>query len=295
MQKTSHFNLKTYLILFAGVFALSTSAIFVKTAAAPSSVTALYRLFFAGAVLFPFFLFRKDSHAEMKTIRPKQWLQIISAGACLALHYVLWFESLNYTSTASSIVLVCLQPFFSLGLERFVSKKRICPTALIGCAVALCGSVIIGFGDFQISGKSLFGDVLAFVAAGVIALYFFVGQSVRKEISAVTYSVWSYFASAAVLVVYALLRGDALVGYSLQTWGSFVGLAVIATIGGQFVFNLLLKNVPASAVTMSILGEPIGTCILAYFLLGETIAPRQFLGIGIIMLGMVLFFRSKKE
>ena len=290
MQKT-----KTYLILFAGVFALSTSAIFVKNAAAPSSVTAFYRLFFAGAVLFPFFLFRKDCRAEVKTIRPRQWAQIISAGLFLALHYVLWFESLNYTSTASSIVLVCLQPFFSLGLERFVDGKKIPPMALVGCAAALCGSAVIGFGDFQISGRSLFGDVLAFVAAGVIALYFFVGQSVRKEISAVTYSVWSYFASAAILLVYAALRKDALGGYSLQTWGSFAGLALIATIGGQFVFNLLLKNVPASAVTMSILGEPVGTCILAYFLLGETIKPQQFVGIAIIMLGMLIFFRSKKE
>ena len=33
-------NLKTYLILFGGVFALSTSAIFVKLADAPSGVTA---------------------------------------------------------------------------------------------------------------------------------------------------------------------------------------------------------------------------------------------------------------
>lgn len=288
-------NLKTYLILFAGVFALSTSAIFVKTAAAPSSVTALYRLFFAGLVLFPFFIFRKDCRAELKALRPKQWTQILSAGACLALHYVLWFESLKYTSTASSIVLVSLQPLFSLALDRFASKKHVKPTALIGCAIALCGSAIIGFGDFRISGESLFGDVLAFVAAGVIALYFFVGQSVRKEISAVTYSVWSYFASALVLAAYAFLRGDALVGYSLQTWGSFAGLAVIATVGGQFVFNLLLKNVPASAVTMSILAEPIGTCILAYFLLGETVKPQQFVGIAVIMFGMVLFFSSKKE
>lgn len=283
-------KLKTYLILFVGVFALSTSAIFVRSADAPSSVIAFYRLGLAALTLMPFFLFRRESRAEVGTIRRKQWAQIVSAGAFLSLHYVLWFESLNFTSIASSTVLVSLQPLFSLGLERFVSKKKIRPTALIGCAIALCGCVIIGAGDFQISGKGLLGDVLAFVAAGVIALYFFVGESVRKEISAVTYSALSYSVSAVLLCVYILLRGDSFGGYSGQTWWAFIGLALICTIGGQFVFNLLLKNVPASAVTMSILGEPIGTCILAWLILHESISFRQFLGIAVIMGGMIVFF-----
>ena len=284
------YNIKTYMILFGGVFALSTSAIFVKIAEAPSPVIAFYRLLIAGLVLLPVFLLSKNSRSEIKTINGRQWGQIVSAGLFLALHYVLWFESLNYTSVASSTVIVCLQPLFSLGLERFVSKKKIKRTAMIGCVIALVGCVVIGFGDFQISGKSLIGDILAFVAAGVISMYFFVGESVRKSISAVTYSVSSYLVSSIILLAYILMRGDALTGYTGQTWGAFIGLALVSTIGGQFVFNLLLKKVPASAVTMSILGEPIGTCILAYFILHESMVLQQFIGIVIIMAGMGIFF-----
>ena len=177
---------KTYLILFGGVFALSTSAIFVKIADAPSAVIAFYRLLMAGMVLLPFFLLRGESRAELHTLRPKEWRQIVSAGLFLALHYVLWFESLKFTSIASSTVIVCLQPLFSLGLDRLVHKRAISPTALIGCVIALAGCVVIGMGDFRISGDSLLGDILAFVASGVIALYFFVGESVRKGTSAVT-------------------------------------------------------------------------------------------------------------
>ena len=161
--------------------------------------------------------------------------------------------------------------------------------------VALCGSFVIGFGDFQISGMSLVGDVLALVAAAVIAMYFFVGQKVRQEVSAVTYSVLGYFTSAAVLLVYTLLVGESFVGYSGQTWRSFLGLAVICTIGGQFIFNLLLKKVPASAVTMSILGEPIGTCILAYLILHETIGLQQLAGIVVIFAGLTMFFVEPRK
>ena len=289
-EEIMSYNIKTYMILFGGVFALSTSAIFVKIAEAPSPVIAFYRLLIAGLVLLPVFLLSKNSRSEIKTINGRQWGQIVSAGLFLALHYVLWFESLNYTSVASSTVIVCLQPLFSLGLERFVSKKKIKRTAMIGCVIALVGCVVIGFGDFQISGKSLIGDILAFVAAGVISMYFFVGESVRKSISAVTYSVSSYLVSSIILLAYILMRGDALTGYTGQTWGAFIGLALVSTIGGQFVFNLLLKKVPASAVTMSILGEPIGTCILAYFILHESMVLQQFIGIVIIMAGMGIFF-----
>ena len=279
-------NIKTYLILFGGVFALSTSAIWVRLAGAPSGVTAFYRLGITAAVLLPFFLLSKSCRAEVKALRRGQWLEIAAAGAFLALHYLLWFESLDYTSIASSTVIVSLQPLFSIVLERVLLKSCFRPAALVGCGIALLGSAIIGFGDFQISGLSLLGDILAFVAAG----YYFLGQTIRKEVSALTYSVLAYLASAVVLLAYTLVRGEPLAGYSGETWLAFVGIALIATVGGQFVFNLLLKQLPASAVTMSILGEPIGTCILAYLFLHESISARQLLGIVTIIGGLSVYF-----
>lgn len=283
-------NLKTYLILFGGVLAISTAAIWVKLADAPASTMAFYRLFIAAVVLLPFLLLNKHCINELKSIQKRQVLQIAAAGFFLALHYVLWFESLNFTSTASSTVIVCLQPLFSLAIERFIVKKRIPPTAMVGCIIALSGCFIIGFGDFQIGGKSLLGDILAFIAAGIIALYFFIGENIRKEMSAITYSTTCYFVSAIILVVYILIKKDPFVGYGQITWIAFFGIALIATVGGQFVFNLLLKKLPASAVTMSIVGEPIGTCILAYLILHETITFQQFVGIVVILLGIMIFF-----
>lgn len=283
-------GIKTYIILFGGVFALSTSAIFVKTADAPSAVIAFYRLLTAGLILAPFLIFSPSHREEVRNLDRGRWTRIALAGLLLALHYCMWFESLNLTSVASSTVLVSLQPLFSIAYERIWGGNRVTPMALAGCLVALVGSFIIGSGDFSISGMALVGDIVAFLAAGVIALYFFVGGEVRKNTSAVTYSVLSYAVSTVCLCAYMLIRGNAFLGYSTATWLSFAGIAIISTIGGQFVFNLLLKDIPSSAVTMSILGEPIGTCILAYFLLNEVIMPRQFLGIAVIMIGMTMFY-----
>lgn len=288
-------GIKTYGILFLGVLALSTSAIFVKLADAPSAVIAFYRLLLAALVLLPFLLLNQNARRELTGLTRQQAGRIGAAGFLLAAHYVLWFESLRFTSTASSTVIVCLQPLFSLALEKFVQKKRIRRTALPGCLIALAGCFIIGLGDLRISGQSLLGDVLAFVAAGVIALYYFVGENVRKEMSALPYSTAAYLVSAGVLLLYILLLRQPLGGFDRQTWLSFAGIALVATIGGQFIFNLLLKKLPASAVTMGILGEPVGTCLLAWLILGEGMSLQQLIGMAVIMVGMAIFFLPEKQ
>ena len=83
--------------------------------------------------------------------------------------------------------------------------------------------------------------------------------------------------------------------YSASTWWSLVGLAVIATIFGQTIFNWLLKWLSTTVISMSILGETIGTCILAYFILDEMISVQQGIGIVVILLGLALFLLQQRK
>ena len=283
---------RVYGILFLGVFALSSSAIFVRLSQAPSSITAFYRMLFTVAALFPLLICSKKERQELKDWSVKEWLMASLSGAIVAADYVIWFESLRFTSVASSTVLVALQPLFSILFGYLLLSEKADRSQLIGCAIAIVGSVIIGGGDLMISGKALFGDLLALLAAALIPLYFLIGQVIRQKRSAVTYSVVSYGASTIVLLLYALMKGDPFAGYPAGTWWSLIGLAVIATVGGQFVFTLLLRKIPATAVTMSILGEPVGTIILAFFLLGERINLQQFIGIVMILAGLWIAARK---
>lgn len=284
-----------YLTLFLGVFALSTSAIFVKLAAAPSSITAFYRLFFALLFLLPLLLLDKASWQDLRSLSKRQWQTGLLSGLFLAIHYILWFESLNYTSVASSTVIVTLQPLFSFVGSYFLFKERFSTGAIISSIVALIGSFIIAWGDFQISMQALYGDLLAFIAAGFITAYFFIGQHMRQKLAVVPYSILGYAASAFFLAVYALSQQLSFIDYSQSTWTAFLGIAFISTILGQMLLNWLLKWLSTSVISMSILGETIGTCILAYFILGEIITLRQ--GIGIIVtlfgLGLFMFYKNK--
>ncbi|PDY46853.1 DMT family transporter [Bacillus pseudomycoides] len=285
----------SYVILFFGVFALSTSAIFVKLADAPAVITAFYRIFFATIMLVPFLLISKKNRNELYSLSKKQWALGLLSGIFLAVHYVLWFESLHYTSVASSTVIVTLQPLFSMVGGYFLFKERFGKGAVVGCFIAIAGSIVIGWQDFQISGQALFGDILAFIAAGVITAYFFVGQHVRKKLSLVPYSVISYGSSALFLGMFAFSQKASFFNYSAQTWWSFIGLAFIATILGQTIFNWLLKWLSTSVISMSILGETIGTCILAYYILDEAISLQQGIGIVLILIGLTLFLLQPKK
>lgn len=284
----------SYCILFFGVFALSTSAIFVKLADAPAAIIAFYRLFFAALILLPLLLFNQNNRSELKTITRRQWGFGFISGLFLAAHYVLWFESLQYTSVASSTVIVTLQPLFSMIGGYFLFKERFTRGAVIGCLIAISGSIVIGWQDFKISGEALYGDILAFIAAGIITAYFFISQYVRKDLSLIPYSIISYGSSACFLGVFAYMQNESFIHYSMQTWLYFFGLAFIATILGQTIFNWLLKWMSATAISMSILGETIGTCILAYFILNETISLQQGLGITVIFIGLALFLMQPK-
>lgn len=284
-----------YIALFIGVFALSTSAIFVRLADAPSAIIAFYRLFFTALMLLPFLVFNKSAKSELKSLSKKDWLIGALSGVFLSMHYVLWFESLRFTSVASSTVIVTLQPLFSIVGGFFIFKERIGKKAIFGSFIAIVGCMIIGWGDFQISSEALFGDILAFVAAGIITAYFFVGQHLRKRLSAIPYSLIGYVSSSIFLAIYAYMQGASFVDYSPKTWQMFIGLAFVATILGQFIFNWLLKWLSTTVISMSIMGETIGAVVLSYFILNEAITLKQGVGIFIILLGIGIFLYNNRS
>ena len=284
-----------YIILFAAVFFLSSSAIFAKLAEAPSGIIAFYRLLFAALALLPALLLRREERDQLLQLAGSKLLLGIASGFVLALHYVLWFESLKFTSVASSVVLVTLQPLFTILGSFILWRERCSAAAMWGCLLAIGGSIVIGWGDFAISWRAFLGDILALVAAAVIAGYFLIGQEVRKSLAAIPYSVLGYSSGAFFLGLYSWACGDAFVGYSTNTWLDFLGLAFVATILGQVIFNWLLKWLAATVISMSILGETVGTCILSFFILGEVPTLQQFAGILMILLGIgiLLYYKDR--
>lgn len=283
------------IFLLIGVMALSASAIFVKLADAPSSIMAFYRIFLSFCVIFILTISKKDTRKELLSLSKKEIILGIISGISLALHYFLWFQSLNLTSVASSTVIVTLQPLFAFVAGYLFFKERYTKLAVLGFIIAVIGSVIIGWGDFQLSSRALIGDLLAFISAGFISTYFIIGQYTRARLSAFSWITLTYFFAFIFLGILSLIMKIPFTGYSLNTWLNIFGITLISTLLGQVIFTWLLKYFPATVISMTILGEAVGTCILGYFILHETVSLKQFIGIVVILFGIGLFLWEKRK
>ncbi|MGE7915145.1 DMT family transporter [Lysinibacillus xylanilyticus] len=282
-----------YIPIFIGVVSVSLSAILVKLANAEAGVIAFYRMLFSVLLMAPLFFWKYTN--EVKQLRIRDWLFSSIAGIFLAFHFILWFESLNYTSVASSTVLVTLQPLFAFAGTYFFFKEEITVKTIIAGAIAIIGSVLISWGDFKVSGTAFYGDMLALIACVLVTAYFLFGQDVRKRLSLVTYTMIVYVVSTITLFIYVLIKGESFGPYSIMDWIWFILLAIVPNLFGHTLFNWSIKYVSTNVVSIAMLFEPIGAAILALVIFKEYLIATQIIGGFIVIVGILLFIVDEKK
>ena len=276
-----------------GVLSVSMSAIFVKLANAESAVIAFYRMFFSVLIMSPLFFLKY--RGEIKQLHKKDWIFSTIAGVFLAFHFILWFESLNYTSVASSTVLVTLQPLFAFIGTYIFFKEKVSLQSIVAGSIAIAGSFLISWGDFRVSGSALYGDFLALIACALITGYLLFGQDVRQRLSLITYTMVVYSVSTICLFVYVLIMGQSFGPYKTSDWFLFILLALIPNLLGHTLFNWALKWVSTNTISIAILLEPVGAAALAYFVFAEKLMVSQLVGGLVVLSGISLFIIDIKK
>ena len=282
------------IMIVVGVLGISMSSIFVKYSQAPSAVTAAWRLLWTVLLLTPVVLGKKPVRQELvQTPKKLMWLSILS-GLFLAIHFVLWFESLQHTSVASSTTIVCTEVVWvCLGFCLFL-KGRLSWKAIAAIGVTLFGSVLIAFSDSG-SGGQLYGDILALLAAIAVAVYTLIGRVVREKLSTTVYTYMVYTACAAVLVITCATQGSSLFAYGWSAVIVGLLLAVFSTILGHSIFSWCLKYFSPAFVSASKLCEPVVAAIMAGFLFGELPGWLQAIGGGLILGGVLWYSRIEAK
>jgi drug/metabolite transporter (DMT)-like permease len=307
MHQTSPSRLVLTLGLIGGVLAVSTASILIKYAqeSVPSLVIAAYRLTIASLVLAPVALTR--GRGELRSLsRPDVRLALLS-GAFLALHFASWISSLEFTSVASSVVLVTTTPLWVALLSPLVLHERISRAIIVGMILALAGGILVGvsdsctwngglhcpaLGDF-VRGEAFLGNFLALFGAWMAAGYILVGRRLRAHMSLIPYVFLVYGMAAIVEIVIMLSAGLPAFGYPPQAYFWMIILALVPQLIGHSSFNWALAYLPASFVSIALLGEPIGSIILAYFLLDQTPGVLNLVGCGLILGG--IFIASRRN
>ena len=290
--------------LLAGISAASTAAIFIRFAqheGAASIVIAAMRLIIASLCLAPFTLTRYRS--ELCRLSRKEWLLALLSGFFLALHFATWITSLEFTNVASSLVLVSTTPLWVGLLAPLVLHERLGMAAMVGLLLAMTGGVIVGLSDACtlqagslscpmlvtfIGGKAFLGDFLALIGAWMAAGYLLVGRKLRAKMELVPYIFVVYGMAAVVLMVIMVGMRETPLGLPPLAYLWFALLAFIPQLFGHSTFNWALKYLPASFVSVTLLGEPVGSTVLAYFIFQETPGWVKIGGAVLIMVGIWL-------
>jgi len=287
----SNLIIRPYLGLATGIVAVSFASIFIRLAEAPSLVIAASRLTIASLILAPMAIIR--SREELRALTRADVRLALLSGLFLGLHFATWISSLEYTSVASSVVFVSTSPIFVGLASHFLLRERVSPKMFVGIAVAVLGGMIIGYGDFGLGVRELFGDLLAIAGAVAVSGYWLVGRKLRRQLSLLPYIFLVYATAAAFMIVLCLATGHSFSGYPRQTYLMFFLLAVVPQIIGHSSFNWALKYLPATFVVVSTLGEPIGSTILAHFILNEVPTLAKIGGGVLILAGIYVASRAE--
>jgi len=282
---------RPYLVLTLGILTVSWAAILIRIAAAPALVTGAYRLALASFILAPLALWRNGE--QLRHLNGRDLRLLLASGVFLGLHFATWFSSLAYTSVASSVVLESTTPLFVGLAARFLLKERVSSPMFGGIVLAALGGIIIGWGDFRISGQALWGDFLAIGGAITVSAYFLIGRNLRRHLSLLTYVMPTYGVAALVLSVAVLLSGQKFWGYPVRSNLMFLLLAIGPQIIGHSSLNWALRYLSPTFVAATVLGEPIGSTILAYLILQEAPSTSKVLGGAIILVGIYICSRAE--
>ncbi|MBR3120358.1 MULTISPECIES: DMT family transporter [Oceanobacillus] len=291
MQEEVKSNKKIGIPLVVSIIAISFSAIFVKWSDAPATISSMYRMWFASILLLPFVWKRRK---EFLLISKRDIFLLMFSGLFLALHFALWFGSLQLTTVASSTIILTLQPIVALIGGFLIYKERTSIPALLTVGIAVIGAVMVGWGDFGLSREAVLGDILSFLSVIAVVGYLLIGQNVVRKLSHWIYSFCVFLFASITLTIYNLIAGISLSGYESREWGIFLLLAVIPTIS-HVINNWLLNFVNTTTISMSILGEPVGATALAVLLLGERVNGMQVAGGAVVLIGVFFFLIQQKK
>ena len=287
----------SWVVPVVAMFAYAWAAILIRWAGEASPfVIAFYRMAIATVVWAPFYALPTRDSAPVRPTR-RQWGLMVLAGLMLCLHFATWISSLRYTTVSSSVFLILTQPFMVAIAAHFILRERLGRMHMAAFALTLAGSLLIFGGDFRLGREYLFGDLLALIGAMAAGGYLLCARLVRGEdhsgepgIPLQRYLPPVYAVSAVGLGLLALLHGDSFGPFSHQTWLALLALGLVPTVIGHSLLNWSMRYLSALAVNISLVGEPIGASLLAWFLLHEAPSDGLLAGSPLLVLAVVLVF-----
>jgi drug/metabolite transporter (DMT)-like permease len=273
------------------LFAVSTSGPLMAATAVPAQAIAFWRNAMAAGVLLPVALVTCRQELRALDRRERRWALL--AGVLLAAHFGTWIPALDYTSVASATALVATQPVWA----ALLSGLRGAPVGRpvwIGIGVAISGALLLTGVDLSLSGRALFGDALAIAGGAFAAAYMVAGAEVRRSVSTTTYTFLCYSTCALVMLPVCLIGRQALAGYEAEDWLKLLAITAGAQLLGHSLFNVVLRSISPTVLSLTILLEIPGAALIAAVFLDQTPPLLAVPAAVLLIAGLALVIRATR-
>ncbi|MBU0517377.1 DMT family transporter [bacterium] len=274
------------------VVALSFPAIFIRFANSDPLAISFLRFFFVSLLLWPIAGWKVPAAWRLLDVKDR-W-RVVSAGIFLGIHMYFWVTAVNTTTIASAAFLIMTQPLIVAAVGHFVLKERIDKWIAWAMGLTLLGAALINGGDLQIGARYLWGDLLAIVGAAFAGFYLLAGRSVRQKIDILPYITLVYSVAAGILLPVCLIVGTPLFSLTQGAYFWIVMLALVPTLIGHSTFNWALRYLKAFTVNISIVVEPIGATLMAWFFFREQPSMMLYPGAALLIAALYLAFKGDR-
>lgn len=282
---------KALLFIALGVLLLGTGPMFVKYVQANGVLVSFYRLAFAAGLLSLPAVFMKPA-SEQLLPRGRGLYWGVLGGLVLALNLSLWCSALNYTSASAVTLLDNTAPVWVGLIGWLLLGEKQSGRFWLGLLVAIAGAgLMIGWDVVNGSTRQITGNLIG-VASGIsYAVYVLITKEARRYMSSLRYTWIETISGAAGLLIIALFAGlfkQTLPGKSLLL---IFLMALTSQVIGYLLVNHAVDKLPAAAVSVALVGQPVVTTLLGIVILNEVPSPLQLLGALICLNGIFMVQR----
>jgi drug/metabolite transporter (DMT)-like permease len=275
-----------YLLLFLGVFACSTSAVFIRMSATDPFVLTALRLLISVAMLAPVLRAEVRRHGAAFTRDHLRRTRL--PALVLALHLILWTLGARMTAVAQSTLIVNLVPVALPFFLYWLARERVNRLEVAGTVLAILGFLTLSMKDALMGGGDVAGDALCLASMLLFALYLALGRRNRDFPSVWLYVIPVYGQAAVVCLVVALPWVRTFAFGSVREWALMASLAAIPTVCGHSLLNAAMRRIRGQIVSLFIANQFVFAGAMGYILFGEVPRALFYLASAIVVAGVAI-------
>jgi len=208
-----------------------------------------------------------------------------------ALPFTLFGWGQTHIASGLASILNATTPIWGVVVAHFLTQdERMTPRKVVGVLLGFGGvATMIGPSLLSSLGSSALAQLACVTASLSYALAAVWARRFRQQgISPLSVTTGQLTAGAAMMLPVAMLvdRPWAHAFPPITAWGAIISLALLCTAFGYVLYFRLIETSGATnALLVTLLVPPVAILLGALFL-GESLAPQDFLGLGLIALGL---------